>query len=107
MAKPAKVYRTIIDGIVDIFFEDDLCIAFHEQDPISKTHFIVAPKDHMGMKSMVDAEDKHQEMLGHLMVIVAKCARDLGLTDGYRTVINNGEHGCQKIKSFYIQVFGN
>ena len=41
------------------------------------------------------------------MVIVAKVARDLGLTDGYRTVINNGEHGCQKVKSFYIQVFGN
>ena len=61
----------------------------------------------MGMKSLVDAEDKHSQLLGHLMVIVAKVARDLGLTDGYRTVINNGDHGCQKIKSFYIQVFGN
>lgn len=59
------------------------------------------------MKSLVDAEDKHSQLLGHLMVIVAKVARDLGLTDGYRTVINNGDHGCQKIKSFYIQVFGN
>jgi len=61
----------------------------------------------MGMKSLVDAEDKHSQLLGHLMVIVAKVARDLGLTDGYRTVINNGDHGCQKIKAFYIQVFGN
>lgn len=36
MAKPAKVYRTIIDGIMDrkvkreIIFEDDLCMAFYE-----------------------------------------------------------------------------
>lgn len=41
-----------------------------------------------------------------MMTVVAKLARDLKLQNGYRTVINNGTHGCQDKPGIVIQVIG-
>jgi len=40
------------------------------------------------------------------MVTVSKVATKVGLTDGFRTVINNGKNSFQTIPNFYIHVIG-
>ena len=62
---------------------------------MAKVHFLVVPK--LKIPLMIDVEEKHAALMGHLLVVVAKVAKEQGLTEGYRTVINNGEMAHQLI----------
>ena len=103
---------TLFDKIVageipaDIVYEDDICLAFRDISPAAKTHFLVIPKDRQGLTMLSKAEDKHKELLGHLMVATAKAAEKDGLSEGYRVVINNGKFGCQSVYHLHIHVIG-
>ena len=103
---------TIFDKIVkgdipsDKIYEDDLCMAFRDIAPVAKVHFLVIPKDRDGLTGICKAEERHAALLGHLMVVAAKVAAQEGLTDGYRTVINDGKDGCQSVYHLHIHVIG-
>mmetsp|Transcript_4970 Transcript_4970/g.5649 ORF Transcript_4970/g.5649 Transcript_4970/m.5649 type:complete len:95 (+) Transcript_4970:123-407(+) len=81
-------------------------MAFRDISPVAKTHFLVIPKDRQGLTLLSKAEDKHKELLGHLMVTAAKVAEQEGLGEGYRVVINNGKFGCQAVYHLHIHVIG-
>ena len=72
---------TLFDKIVKkeipatIIYEDDLCIAFRDISPVAPTHFLVIPKSRKGLDGISNATDAHKELLGHLMVTVAKVAQ--------------------------------
>jgi diadenosine tetraphosphate (Ap4A) HIT family hydrolase len=51
---------------------------------------LLIPKHKDGLSQLSKAEEKHKEILGHLMVAARKVADSLGLKDGYRLVINDG-----------------
>ena len=56
---------------------------------------------------MSKADESHEAMLGHLMVVVAKVAKQEGLDEsGYRFVINDGKEGCQSVYHLHIHVIG-
>ena len=44
---------------------------------------------------MHQAEPKHKDILGHLIYATALIAKQEGLDDGYRLVINDGPKGCK------------
>ena len=76
-------------------------------NPVAKTHFLVIPKDRKGLTQLSKAEDSHAELLGHLMVVVAKTAKQEGLDkEGYRVVVNDGKDGCQSVYHLHIHVIG-
>ena len=91
---------TIFDKIVakeipaTIIHEDDLCMAFRDVNPVAKVHFLVIPKNRMGLSQLSKANESHKDLLGHLMVTAAKVAAQEGLENGYRIVINDGKEGC-------------
>ena len=104
---------TIFDKIVrkqipaDVIFEDDQCLAFRDIAPVAAKHFLVIPKNRDGLTGIAKAEPRHEQLLGHLMVIAAKTAAQEGLAEnGYRTVINEGRHGCQSVFHLHIHVIG-
>ena len=97
----AKEEVTIFDRIVKkeipstIIYEDEKCLAFRDIKPVAKVHFLVIPKNRDGLTKISKAEYRHAELLGYLMVVAAKVADNEGLgKNGYRTVINDGFHGC-------------
>lgn len=55
---------------------------------------------------MEKATEHHEKQLGHLMAVVAKVAKQQGLEDGYRTVINNGESAGQDVDHLTVHVLG-
>ena len=104
---------TIFDKIVrkeipaNVIFEDDQCMAFRDIAPVAATHFLVIPKNRDGLTGISKAEPRHEALLGHLMVVVAKVAAQENLAnDGYRVVINEGRHGCQSVFHLHIHVIG-
>lgn len=84
-------------------------MAFRELvEPATKVHFLVAPKreEQAPLTNLTDVRAEDAKVMGHLMVVVAKVARQEGLVDGYRTVINNGDSAKQTIKHLLIHVLG-
>ena len=52
------------------------------------------------------ATDDDEALLGHLMVVATKVAKQLNLSDGYRLVVNNGRHGAQSVYHLHIHNLG-
>lgn len=88
----------------DIVYEDDQALAFRDINPQAPTHVLVIPKKEIA--SLDDLEDGDAGLMGHLFVVVRKIAAELGLGDGYRTVINCGVDGGQTVDHIHIHLLG-
>ncbi|CAI5796046.1 triad nucleotide-binding 1 [Podarcis lilfordi] len=78
-----------------IIFEDDKCLAFRDISPQAPTHFLVVPKNLIAQFSQDQNSD--DALLGYLIIVGNKCATQLGLTRGYRIVVNEGPDGGQSV----------
>ncbi len=85
-------------------YEDDEVLAFHDINPVAPVHFLLIPKLHLA--SLADAEDAHANLLGRMLVLAARLAREQGLEKGFRTVINTGRGGGQEVFHLHIHVIG-
>ncbi|XP_012692394.1 histidine triad nucleotide-binding protein 1 [Clupea harengus] len=97
-----KIIRKEIPA--NIFFEDDQCIAFHDVAAQAPTHFLVVPRKPITQISK--AEEADAALLGHMMIVAKKCADQLGLSKGYRLVLNEGPDGGQSVYHIHIHVMG-
>jgi histidine triad (HIT) family protein len=87
-----------------IEYEDDLCLAFHDVAPQAPVHVLVIPK--RPIASLADVGDDDAMVLGHLVVVAAQLARTLGLTGGYRLVVNCGPDGGQSVDHLHVHLLG-
>ena len=109
VADEVTLFDKIVAGDIpcDKIYEDDVCIAFNDIAPVAPTHFLVIPKNRDGLSQLSKAEERHKELLGHLMWAASKIANDQGLgEDGFRVVINDGKQGCQSVYHLHIHVIG-
>eukprot|EP00828_Plagiopyla_frontata_P022612 TRINITY_DN291_c0_g1_i5.p2 TRINITY_DN291_c0_g1~~TRINITY_DN291_c0_g1_i5.p2 ORF type:complete len:100 (+),score=37.03 TRINITY_DN291_c0_g1_i5:140-439(+) len=65
-----------------------------------------AASDVYKRQQLSKAEDRHKELLGHMMVIAAKIAKDQKLDNGWRLVINDGELGQQTVMTLHLHILG-
>lgn len=85
-------------------YEDDEVLAFHDIHPVAPVHFMLVPKRHVA--SLMEADDSHAERLGRMLVLGARLAKEQGLTEGFRTVINSGRGGGQEVFHLHIHIIG-
>ncbi|MCV2366663.1 histidine triad nucleotide-binding protein [Roseateles oligotrophus] len=85
-------------------YEDELVLAFHDIHPWAPVHVLIVPKQHIAMMS--ELGDEHVQLLGHMSVLAPKLMRDLGVTNGFRTVINTGPDGGQEVYHLHMHVMG-
>ena len=85
-------------------YEDDEILAFNDVAPRAPVHFLIVPKKHMA--SLDDTTDEDAALLAHIMLKIKDIAKDLGLENGYRVVINTGEDGMQSVKHLHVHVLG-
>lgn len=95
-----KVIRREIPA--DIVYEDDLCLAFRDINPQAPIHVLVVPKQEIDMLSSAKAGD--QALLGHLMLAACKIARELGVGDAFRVVVNNGAKSGQSVFHLHLHI---
>lgn len=107
-AKPAtdtifgKIIRKEIPAT--IIYEDEQCLAFQDVSPQAPKHFLVIPKKPIQQLSL--AEDSDEQLLGHLMIIARKCAKEQGMENGFRVVVNDGKDGAQSVYHLHLHVLG-
>lgn len=87
-----------------IIFEDDQCVAFHDVNPQAPIHALVIPKKPIAQLST--SEDADEQLLGHLLVVARRVAKELKLDGGYRIVINDGKDGCQSVYHLHVHILG-
>ncbi|MEZ6126433.1 MAG: histidine triad nucleotide-binding protein [Planctomycetaceae bacterium] len=110
MARKWKAAVTIFTKIInrevpaEIVYEDDLCLAFRDVHPQAPVHVLLIPKQ--PVESLDQFSEDHRQLAGHLLLTVPKVAAELGLTDGYRTVINTGRDGGQTVFHLHIHILG-
>ncbi|MCI0378920.1 MAG: histidine triad nucleotide-binding protein [Gemmataceae bacterium] len=88
----------------NICFEDDRCLAFHDINPQAPTHVLLIPKK--VIPTHADLTDADRELLGHLHLVAAKLAQQLGLNEGYRLVVNCRERGGQTVPHLHMHLLG-
>ena len=99
-----SIYTKIINGDIpsEFLYEDEHCIAINDINPQAPVHVLVIPRKPIRM--LVDAEEEDQALLGHLMLAARKVATDLGVGEGFRVVINNGEAVGMTIYHLHLHI---
>ena len=85
-------------------YEDEEIIIFKDIAPIAKVHLLCVPKEHFAYLSEVDAH--RAALLGHTLKKIGEIAPSLGLENGYRVVINQGENAGQTVRHLHIHLLG-
>lgn len=85
-------------------YEDDHVLAFHDIHPVAPVHFMLIPKAHVA--SLADCDEGHRDVLGRILLLAPRLAREQGLTDGFRTIINTGRGGGQEVYHLHVHIIG-
>jgi histidine triad (HIT) family protein len=107
---PNCIFCKIADGKIPSkkVYEDDEILAFHDIHPWAPVHFLLIPKAHI--TSMAHVEDAHAALLGRMMALVPRLARQEGCRPypdgGFRLVCNTGADGGQEVPHLHFHVIG-
>ena len=85
-----------------IVYEDNLCLAFRDVNPQAPVHILVVPKKNIARVAEATSSDK--DLLGHLLLVAGRIAKDEGHGDDYRLVINNGEQAGQTVFHLHVHL---
>ena len=83
-------------------YEDDLCYAFYDIAPMAPMHFLVVPKEHFA--SAAEVTPANSAVIGHIYEVIARLAKDMGFSDGFRVVTNCGELSGQTVHHIHFHV---
>jgi histidine triad (HIT) family protein len=85
-------------------YEDELVLAFHDIRPVAPVHVLVIPKVHVA--SLAECGPDDQAVLGRMLAVAPRLAREPGASDGFRTLINTGRDGRQEVYHLHMHVIG-
>jgi len=105
-ADPNCIFCRIVAGQIPSkkVFEDDEILVFHDIHPWAPVHVLIVPKLHI--PSMVEVTDADAPLLGKMMAITPRLMRELGVTNGFRHVLNTGRDGRQEVPHLHLHVMG-
>jgi len=86
----------------EILYEDDISIVIKDISPQAPTHLLIIPKK--VIPKLSDATDEDQDILGHLMLLAAQIANQLGLDETFRLVVNNGAKAGQSVFHLHLHL---
>jgi histidine triad (HIT) family protein len=84
--------------------EDDELLVFHDIAPWAPVHVLIIPKQHIA--TLYDVGPEHQALLGRMLGLAPVLMRQLGVDNGFRTLINTGTDGRQEVQHLHMHVMG-
>lgn len=99
-----SIFTKIINGEIpaEKVYEDEHCIAINDINPQAPVHVLLIPKKPMDKLSDATLDD--QSLLGHLMLSAGNVARQLGVDDAFRLIVNNGEGAGQTVFHLHLHI---
>ncbi|NLT66703.1 MAG: histidine triad nucleotide-binding protein [Acidobacteria bacterium] len=88
-----------------IVYEDEHCVVLRDIRPQAPVHLLVIPRKHV--TSLNDDLEEDKLLLGHLLTVVARMAKEQGIDGtGFRTVINTNAEAGQTVFHLHIHLLG-
>lgn len=99
-----SIFQKIIDKEIpaEILFEDDKCLVFKDINPIAPIHVLIIPKK--PIEKISDSKKEDTEILGYLLLKAGDIARELGVEEAFRLVVNNGADAQQTVFHLHIHL---
>lgn len=88
----------------DILHEDELCVCFRDIAPQAPVHLLVVPRK--PIPRIAEAADADQPLIGHLFLTARRIAKEQGLAEGFRIVVNNGPDGGEAVPHLHVHILG-
>jgi len=88
----------------DKIYEDDKMLVFKDINPKAEVHLLVIPRVHIS--SLNEVTDEHDDVMAHILKQLPKLAKEQGLKDGFRTIINTGKGGGQIVFHLHMHLLG-
>ena len=88
----------------DKIYEDDKMLVFKDINPKADVHLLVIPRVHIS--SLNEVTDEHDDVMAHMLKQLPKLAKEQGLKDGFRTIINTGKGGGQIVFHLHMHLLG-
>ncbi len=88
----------------EVVYEDGQVVVFKDINPKARVHLLTVPRIHLA--SLEDLESQHDELVGYMIRLQSRLAREQGLEQGFRTIINTGRGGGQVIFHLHIHLLG-
>ncbi|XP_056850694.1 14 kDa zinc-binding protein-like [Raphanus sativus] len=86
--------------------EDDKVLEFRDITPQGPVRILIIPKVRDGLTGLSKAEERYINIWGRLLYTAKFVAKQEGLDDGFRMVINDGPQGCQWVYSIHVHLIG-
>ena len=98
------IFSKIIAGEIPAprIYEDEHCICINDISPQAPTHVLIIPKQ--AIAKLADAGVEHQALLGHLMLAAGNIARQLGVEEAFRLIVNNGAGAGQTVFHLHLHL---
>jgi histidine triad (HIT) family protein len=103
---PNCVFCKIVRGEIPSrkVYEDADVLAFHDIQPAAPVHFMLVPKKHVA--SMYELTPDDAPVMGRIMTLAGRLAREQGAGEGFRTIVNTGRVGRQEVPHVHVHVIG-
>lgn len=100
------IFCKIIKGEIPSqkLYEDDKMLIFKDISPKANIHLLAVPKHHYAFIEEMNAQD--QADIGYILTKIAGLKKELGLENGYRLTINQGESAGQSVFHLHIHIMG-
>ena len=101
-----NLFLKILSGEIPatIAYQDDLCLAFHDIHPQAPVHVLIISR--RVIRTHADLNEDDAPLLGHIHLVAAKLAKELGLGAGYRLVLNCDEQAGQTVPHLHLHLLG-
>ena len=98
------LFCKFINGEIPVnkVFENDDMIIIRDIAPMAKNHYLAIIKSHF--KYLAEMTEKDAIMLKNIFAEIPKLKDVLGLEDGYRIVINQGDDAGQTVPHLHIHI---
>jgi histidine triad (HIT) family protein len=103
---PTCIFCKIVRGEIPgkKVYEDADVLAFLDIQPCAPVHFMIIPKKHVA--TMYELTDDDAPVMGRIMTLAGRLAREQGANDGFRTIVNTGRVGNQEVQHVHVHVIG-
>ncbi|MEZ5163918.1 MAG: histidine triad nucleotide-binding protein [Fimbriimonadaceae bacterium] len=100
----ATLFTKIINGEIpsEIVYQDEYVFAIRDINPMAPVHVLIITRAEIPGLSDIPIEGDHT----HILNAAKKISEQLGLTSGYRLVINNGADAGQTVPHLHAHLLG-
>lgn len=98
------IFCKMISGEIETkkYYEDDKMIIIKDINPKAPIHYLAIVKKHY--KMIIEQRSGDAEMLGYCINKIGSLTSELGLYNGYRLIINQGDDAGQSVNHLHIHI---